>query len=278
MFNQNFYFSLIRKYVILVGTLFNDIKISRTDKNGNIKDFMLVPITYGDKDNTLARVLQDPDIQKQAGIVLPRISFDLISMEYDGNRKLGTTGKLTTINIDDPDNKTMTTIYNPVPYNFYFSVYVYVKNREDGTKIIEQILPYFTPDFTPTVILIPEMNIKHDIPITINSIETTNLNNSMTNFKDRQVMIYTLNMVLKGYLYGPIKKQSVIKFANTSFYISSEVDLHNAVNVTPISEKVTVRPGLTANGQPTSNLSLSVPLNEINASDDYGFITNIEEY
>jgi hypothetical protein len=272
MFGQTFYFSTIRKYVILVGTLFNDIHITRTDKTGNMVDLIEVPVTYGPKDKMLARVIQEPTISRQSATpTLPMISFEMGQIKYDGSRKLHTIGKSSV----KSDANNLKYQYNPVPYNFDFKVYIYAKNAEDGTKIIEQILPYFTPDWTSTVKLIPEMDITMDIPIILNNVSYEDKYDG--DFKNRRAIIWTLDLLLKGYIYGPVKKSGIIKFVNTSFYIPPVADGHlpDAVGVTPVSEKVTIQPGLTVNGQPTSDINLTIPYREIEADDDYGFVTQI---
>lgn len=273
MFGQNFYFSLIRKYVILVGTLVNDMNIIRTDKSGNPTEIIKVPVTYGPKDKMLARVLEDPDISRQTAVpTLPMISFEMGQIRYDGTRKLNTVGKIAI----KKDANTFKYQYNPVPYNFEFKVYIYVKNTEDGTKIIEQILPFFTPDWTTTVKLIPEVEEVKDIPIILNDVKYEDTYDK--DFKQRRAIIWTLDLTLKGYLYGPVKTSGVIKFINTTFYIPNGVpdgQLQNAVGNTSPSERITIQPGLTVNGTPTSNISLTIPYSEIEASDDYGFIDTI---
>jgi hypothetical protein len=274
MFGQTFYFSTIRKYVILVGTLFNDIHITRSDKQGNTTALIKVPISYAPKDKMLARVLQDPAIDREtATIPLPMISFEMGQMRYDGTRKLPTVGRSSVKN-DTLANK-FNYQYNPVPYNIEFKVYIYAKNAEDGTKIIEQILPFFAPDWTTTVKLIPEMDIIMDIPIVLNTINYSD--NYDGAFKERRAIIWTLDLVLKGYIYGPVKKGGIIKFVKTNFYMPNVPDgkLNDAVGVTPIAERLTVQPGLTAEGNPTNNINETIPYNEIEASDDYGFITQI---
>lgn len=280
MFGTPFYFSLLRKYVILTGTLFNNIKITRTDKDGNVTSLLKVPITYAPKDKMLARVIQDPGIDRPtATLPLPAISFEMGKMVYDGTRKLNTIGRMS---VKDADNvNRMKYQYNPVPYNIEFKVYVYAKNAEDGTKIIEQVLPYFTPDWTTTVSLIPEMNITMDIPITLTNISYSD--NYDAEYKERRAIMWTLDLVLKGYLYGPVKKSGIIKFINANIYTPSVADgkLADAVGNTAIAEKVTIQPGLDANGAPINyygqpNTSLNtLPYNEIEVSDDFGYITQI---
>jgi len=272
MFGQTYYHSLIRKYVILVGTLFNDIRIVKTDSSNTEVSLVRVPITYGPKDKMLARVFQDPNINRPTATApLPMISFEMGKMEYDGSRKLHTTGRMAV----QANSNFFNYEYNPVPYNIDFKVSIYAKNVEDGTKIVEQILPFFTPDWTTRVKLIPEMNITMDIPVVLNDISYKD--NYDGDLKDRRQIIWDLDMTVKGYLYGPTKTSGIIKFANVSFYIPSVPDgeLATAVGNTSPSYRITEQPGLTANGQPTSNIALTIPYAEINATDDYGFVEGI---
>jgi hypothetical protein len=271
LFNP-FYFSTIRKYVSLFGTLFNNIRITRTDADGKITDLIRVPITYGPKEKMLARVTQDPNIDKQAAMQLPVMSFEMVGFEYDGKRKLTNVGK---VFVADPANPNIIKYqYNPVPYNIGFKLSVYVKNAEDGSKIIEQILPYFTPDWTTTIFLIPEMNVTMDIPIIMNNIQMQDTYDG--DFKDRRALIWTLDFTLKGYFYGPVKTSKVIKFANTEFFVPSG-PISSAVGVTSPSAHISIQPGLQSNGAPTSNSALSIPVADIIATDNFGFVTDIKE-
>lgn len=279
MFGTPFYFSTLRKYVILVGTLFNNIRITRTDENGNQTALLKVPITYAPKDKMLARVIQDPNIDRQtATIPLPVISFEMGKMTYDGSRKLNTIGRIAAKDADNPSKSKYQ--YNPVPYNIEFKVYIYAKNAEDGTKIIEQVLPYFTPDWTTTVNLIPEMNVNMDIPVILNNINYSD--NYDGQFVNRRAIIWTLDLVLKGYIYGPVRKSNIIKFVNTNFYIPNVADgslTPSSVAGTPIAEKVTVQPGLNANAEPINyygqaNDTLgTLAYTAIEPDDNYGYIT-----
>jgi hypothetical protein len=280
MFGTPFYFSLIRKYVILMGTLVNNIRITRTDTSGNVTSLIKVPVTYAPKDKMLARVLQDPDIDRPSSVVpLPMISFEMGRMSYDGTRKLPTINKIAVKNATEINN--LKYQYNPVPYNIEFKVYVYAKNAEDGTKIIEQILPYFTPDWTTTVKLIPEMEITMDIPIILNDISYSD--NYDGAFQKRRAIIWTLDFVLKGYIYGPVKSNGIIKFVKTNFYLPDTQygGIPNVVGDLPVVERVTTQPGLTANGNPVSyfgqpnNTIATVAYNDIEVSDDFGFVTMI---
>jgi hypothetical protein len=261
-----FYHNLIRKYIITFGTLFNNIYINRTDKNGNRVATIRVPITYGPKDKALTRVLQDPNIDRPtATYPLPMMTFEITGFDYDGTRKLQTINRNA---YNDADRSKRKYQYNPVPYNIGFQLSILVKNAEDGTKIVEQILPYFTPDWTVTALLIPEMDIKHDIPVVLNRVNLDDVYEG--EFTERRSMIWTLDFTLKGYLYGPVKSTKVIKYSITNLY--DEVDR----TADPVA-KIDIQPGLLANGSPTSNSSLSIPVDQILATDDFGFVIDIDD-
>ena len=271
-----FYFNLIRKYVILVGTLFNNIHIYKTDSTGKQISLTRVPITYAAKDKMLARVIQDPAIDRQsATIPLPAISFEMGTFQYDGSRKLPTINAVAVKDANTPSPNKLRYQYTPVPYNIGFKVYIYAKNAEDGTKIVEQILPYFTPDWTTTVNLIPEVEMFMDIPVILNGVSCTDSFDGA--LQKRRTIMWTLDLTVKGYIYGPIRSSNVIKFVDVNFRIPNVDDgkLREAVGNTDIAEYVTVQPGLTANGEPTSNLNNTIPYTLINVDDDFGYINEI---
>lgn len=264
MLGADWYFGLTRKYVVIFGTLFDNINIVRSDSAGALTHAFKVPLTYAPKDKMLTRITQDPSITKLSAINLPMMSFEMTHMWYETDTHLNTIGKVVTMS--DDANK-MKYQFNPVPYNFAFSLYIYVKNAEDGTKIIEQILPYFTPAWTVTAHLIPEMGITKDIPIVLNNVSSQDIYDG--SFIERKTLIWNLDFTLKGYLYGPVREKPIIKFVKTYFYSSTD-------SVDPVIG-ITVQPGLTANGEPTSNTENSVDVNTITAEDDYGFCKIIED-
>lgn len=271
--NPPWYFQTIRKYITMFGRIFSDIQITR-EIGGQRTQLITVPLTYAAKEKMLVRVASDPNIDRQTAIILPVMSFEMIGLKYDGDRKLPTTGRYGAPYAADKNR--LQYQYNPVPYNLEMRLYVYVKNNEDGTKIIEQILPFFTPDWTITANLVPEMNIKVDVPIVMNDVRFEDTYDG--DFRERRAIIWTLDFTIKGYFYGPVRNAAVIKFANTEFFIPTTNTAAEGVGVTPVAEKVTVQPGMLANGAPTSNIDLTVPYSEIEVNDDYGYaqvITNI---
>jgi hypothetical protein len=168
MLGSTFYHQTIRKYVAVFGTLFNDINIERKNSSGDVVERLKVPLAYGPKQKWLLAIQDTTADRKVVATRTPRMGFSMTGISYDTARKLNTIGRNVKANTSSTTTS-MVTMYNPVPYNFDFSLFILVKNAEDGTQILEQILPYFTPEFTVTVNTIPDMNIKADVPILLNS-------------------------------------------------------------------------------------------------------------
>lgn len=274
MFGRTWNHDTLRKYIIVFGTLFNDIYINRTNSTDEIIQTLKIPLTYGPKDKVLARLEQNPTMGNQVGIVLPRISFEMTSMEYDPTRKLNTLNKLTKQSATAGTDDEVKYQYQPVPYDMQFEMNILVKNSEDGTRIVEQIVPYFTPDFTVSVNLMPEVDAARDIPIILNSI--THQDTYEGSFEERRAVIWTLTFTMKGWLYGPTKKSKLIKYAETTFRLPETVSTGNTTNTTN-TVIVASKPGLTANGTPTSNAAASIDYDEIISTDNYGYINTITE-
>jgi hypothetical protein len=273
MFGQIFHHNTLRKYVVLFGTVFNNIYVTRQDSAGETIQTFKVPLSYGPKEKYLARLDGNPDLDNKIAMTVPRIAFEMTSFQYDSERKLNT------LNRTSKNNKRQ---YQPVPYNITFQMSIIVKNAEDGTKIVEQILPYFTPEWTASVHLIPDMEEDPwDIPIILNNISTEDTYEG--NFETRRAIIWTLEFTIKGYLFGPTKNigsgngtdGGVIKYIDVNFRPTANVRTANTTN-TATTETVHVYPGLTANGEPTSNAAASINWNLINADDNYGFIHEFE--
>ena len=274
MFGRTWNHDSLRKYIIVFGTVYNDIYINRLSSTGEVLQTLKVPLTYGPKDKVLSRLEQSPRLDNQVGIILPRISFEMTTLEYDPTRKLNTLNKLTKQSAAAGTDDEVKYQYQPVPYDMQFEMNILVKNAEDGTRIVEQIVPYFTPAFTVSVNVVPEVDGVRDIPIVLNSISSQDQYEG--NFEQRRALIWTLNFTLKGWLYGPSKKSKLIKHAETVFRFPEDVATGNT-NSTANTIVVTSRPGLTANGEPTTNTALSISYEDIISTDNYAIINTITE-
>ena len=205
MLGDSFYHETIRKCVVGFGTLFNDIHISRKDGSGNVIQSMKVPLAYGPKQKFLVRLREDPSITKAVAITLPRIGFEIGQIAYDPTRKLN---KIQKVKKAGSSSAAVNTQYMPVPYNIDFELYTMAKNSDDALQIVEQILPYFQPDYTITINDIVELSNKRDVPIVLSGISYED--NYEGEWTERRAIIYTLSFTAKMYLYGPVTSGKVI--------------------------------------------------------------------
>jgi hypothetical protein len=219
MISNYFYHEIIRKTIIAFGTLFNDIQIKHKDNAGDDFSIITVPIAYGPIQKFLARLEQVPDLKRRAAITLPRISFEMTGIQYDAARKSST---MQTFRSVDKTSGDIVKIFMPVPYNINFRLSIISKLNEDALQIVEQILPYFQPNFNITVDLISSIGEKRDIPIILNDISMED--NYEGDYTTRRNLIYTLDFTAKTYLFGPtgspndglIKKVQVDYYSNTN--------------------------------------------------------------
>ena len=217
MLGQTFYHQTIRKYVVLFGTLFNDLNIEKKNSSGNVVSRQKVPIAYGPKQKFLTRIRQDPNIDRQVAIQLPRMGFEMTSLTYDPIRKLNSVGKIMGRALPTEGQGTLRKMFNPVPYNMDFQLFVFVDNAEDGTQILEQILPFFTPDFNVTINAVSDLGIKLDVPISFNSASLEDTFDG--EFTARRTLIWTLDFFMKGFLYPDIKGGGkIIKSVQVDFH------------------------------------------------------------
>ena len=239
MFGEHFYHKKIRNTVIAFGTIFNNVNIKRLDSSGNPIQNIKVPLSYSPKEKFLARLDAQQDLtgdDSSVAITLPRMSFEVTGYSYDGGRKLNKNQKITKVTTN-ADTTKMNSQYMPVPYDVSFSLSVYVANSDDGLQIIEQILPYFQPDYTVTMIEDRTMDTKRDIPFVLNNVDyEDSYTGSLTTSRR---IIYTLTFTAKIYLFGPISTSAVIKTVSADLYSDTG---SNAPRV----ERVTVTPNPTS--------------------------------
>jgi len=252
MFGTYFYNKNIRNIVILFGTVFNDISVHRTKTDGTLDQKFKVPIAYGPKEKYLARLDERniADVDYSIAMTLPRMSFEITAMTYDAIRKFQKTKRYK--EALPSDNSKVTTGYTPVPYNFEVELNIMVKNSDDGAQILEQIMPYFSPEFHVTMNESQALGIKRDIPIVMTSITTSDTYEG--DMITRRALIHTLNFTVMGYVYGPSTTTGLIR----------EVDVNLGMQIPdPIK----------------FDLNVDVKPNPIDANpdDDFGFTTTVTD-
>ena len=229
MFQDNYTHDSCRRYHTYFAALFSSVYIDRELSDGSIAARFKVPLHFAKIEHALERVQEDPDITRPEAIALPAMSFDMIDAKYSPERHQATRNRLAGQIQGDPNR--FDVMHVPVPYDFHFRLSILIKNIDDGLKIIEQILPYFAPDYTANLEMIPEMGIFQDVPVVL---ESTSMDFDVPNdYKTRVTYIWVLDFNLQGYLYGPIKKWPVIKFANVSFGVAGSNSIFLTVTSQP---------------------------------------------
>lgn len=220
MLDQRFYWGTTRKAIIAFGNMFNNIVIERRDAQGQMVQLIKVPLSYAPKQKFLARIqrrpeLDEPDVQ----IILPRMSFEMVQLQYDPNRKVSPLQQSRSIDSATAANAQ----YAPTPYNLTMYLYIGARNQDDGLQIIEQILPYFNPDYNLTLKAIPQLNIKNDLPIILDTIGfEDDYEGELVN---RRMITWTLSFTMKLNYYGPVSKQGIIRKVIANSY--NDVELIN---------------------------------------------------
>lgn len=224
--NQYFYHQLTRKYVILFGNMFNNITVKRINKitNAEIERFK-VPIVYAPKEKYYARLRTDPDLERPIQVLLPRMSFELVGFTYDASRKQNSLLKM-------PKSSTATKAasqYMGVPYDLSFDLEIYARNIDDGTHVVEQILPYFGPDYTVSMNAVPAMGFIKDVPIILNGV--TNQVEHEGNFDAVRYVSWTLNFTVKAWYYGPVAETKIIRKVFANIYNDPSLQAGSLVRV-----------------------------------------------
>ena len=237
MFGTYFYHQRIRKAVAVFGSLFNNINVVRTNSAGAVMSQVKVPLSYAPKRDFLARIdaTQDgEEAERQIAIKLPRMSFEITNMQYDPARQLPKMNKCVTFptNFEGGARE----LYTPVPYLIGFQLNVYAKSQDDALQIVEQILPYFTPQYTVTVKPLSDFDTKEDTPISLVGITFSDDYEGL--IESRRSIIYTLDFEMKLSLYKNIAATSaVITSADVNIYDYDDTDnLYSTVEVRTFSK------------------------------------------
>jgi hypothetical protein len=217
MLGTYFYHEIIRRTVIAFGTVFNDINVRHKDSSGDSISQIKIPLAYGPVQKFLARIEQQPELNKPIAMTLPRLSFEMTSIQYDPTRKSNVTQTFKAC-----DGGNVKKVYMPVPYNIGFQLNLMSKLQDDALQVVEQILPYFQPSFNLTVDLIDSIGEKRDIPIVLDNVSFTD--DYEGDFSTRRVLIYTFNFTAKTYLFGPIAESTdgLIRKVQVDYYSGTD--------------------------------------------------------
>ena len=249
MLGSHFYHSRIRKSVAVFGALFNNIYVLRTDAAGTkVLNQQKVPLSYAPREKFLDRIRENEDLNSdtKVAVKLPRMSFEMLSIDYDPQRQLPKTNQFKKYN----ETSGFSNIYTPVPYIITFQLNIFAKQQEDALQIVEQIIPYFNPQYSVSIKPIEEYpEIIEDTPVILNGVSF--IDDYEGSVGDRRTIIYTLDFTMKINFYGPIDtNQNVIRKA-----------------ITPVDDE-TIPDG--------EIVTVTLDPGEANPNDDYGFNVDID--
>jgi len=189
----------VRKLVVGFGNLFSGIQIEQINADSS-KRLFTVPLSYASKEKFIMRLTQHSSISENTRIEIgvPQMAFELVGLVYDPLRRMNKLSKMTQIS----NNKnSFTGSYTETPYNFTFNLYVYTRNIEENLQILEQILPYFSPEFIISLNM-SDIHQAVDVPIVLSQ---TNLTQEYEgDFSTRRNIVTTYQFTAKSYVYGNI--------------------------------------------------------------------------
>jgi len=231
MFGSHFYHATMRKSVAVFGTLFNDINIVRKDGSGGILSQQKVPLAYGPKQKFLARLDQETGFDAPMAIKLPRMAFEITSLTQDVAQRGQKLNKIVEQHGSDATKKK--SIKHYTSYDIGMSLYIMAKNQDDGLQIMEQILPYFQPEYTVSIKPVDGFDFKQDVPIVLTGVNIQD--DYEADFLTRRVLIYQLDFTMKMKFYGPTADQGIIREINLDFEkygSNNDVNIFEEVNIT----------------------------------------------
>ena len=249
MFGTYFYNKIITKHVVAFGTLFNNISIKKKDQSDNELSLFKVSISYGPVQKFLARIEQDPNASRKIATTLPRMSFEMVSIDYDGTRKSSVIQKFKTASATDGTD--IKNVFMPTPYNIQFELNIMSKLQDDVLQIVEQILPFFQPSFNLSI------NFR---------------DNYEEDFRTRKIINYTLTFTLKTYLYSeiPSDQDGLIKKVQVDYATDALKSAKREIRYTSTPK------ALQDYNDDNQINSLDDPLIEL--GDDFGFNRDLQEF
>jgi len=233
MFGDHFYHATMRKSVAVFGTLFNNLRVIRKASDGSVLNQIRVPLAYGPKQKFLARLDQETGFDAPMAIKLPRMAFEITGLDIDSTQKLQKRNKIVEEHASDVGKKK--TIKHHTSYNINMSLYIMAKNQDDGLQVVEQILPYFSPEYNVTISPVSGFAHKQDVAVILNSVNIDDQYEG--DFVERRVLIYQLDFTMKMKFYGPTANQGIIREIN--------IDFHDKDNTSKLFEEMDFTIGAT---------------------------------
>lgn len=265
-----YYHELTGKYITAFGAMFTDIKIQRFDKNKNVAQTVKVPITYGPREKFYEINSSDPDKNRKYKYQAPILAYELTGIQYDADRQQIHTHNIN--NYNGSNSQGYQRVLKPIPYILTFRMVVIANSGEDAHKIMEQIVPNFRPEYNLTIFPMEEFpNLSIDTPVIMDEEISYSDDWMRGDIKDQRRVEWEFTFRMKVLYWGATNRGKIIKIVTVNLYAAEQ-----SANSSP-DVVITAQPGLTANGTPTTKLEETIPYQQIDPDDDYGYIVTIEE-
>jgi hypothetical protein len=258
LYQNHFSHSHLKNYAIIMGSLLDGIDVVRYKPDGTEDHRVRVALTYSPKEKFIRRLVEDPDLLSKPAITMPVIGYEMVSMQYAPERKISNNQKF--VFLDPAGIIGPKSVYSPVPYDMVFEATIAAKTQEDMMQIVEQIVPFFAPDFTVSFRGVKNPNTFFNVPITLDSVQRRD--NYEGRFEDGRVLVWSLVFIVKGYFFGPVRDTSVIKHIDLTIFNTSE--LNKSPELRNYIVDYDIEPFIDG-----------VPLADINFDDDYSIKTTV---
>ena len=205
---QYFYNQTLRKLTLAFGGLFDEIYVSKDTSDGKIERTR-VPLTYSGKEKFIRRINEASSISSNVKIetLLPKMAFEMTTLQYDPTRKINKINKKFKSSLVNGETYTQQA-YSEVPYNVQFSLYCFTRTVDDNLQIMEQILPYFSPEFIVTLKM-NEVDTNVDVPIILN---TTNMTEQYEgDMTTRRSVVSSFSFTAKAHIFSRVSDFGIIK-------------------------------------------------------------------
>ena len=219
---NHFYHGTTRKLIVAFGTLFNNIKVIRSDSTE-----ITVPLTYASKEKFYLTLKQNKNLDRIGNMILPRMGFIITDIGYAFERKQSSIGKFHAK--DDSDTSIHKRMYLPVPYDIQIELSIYSRNMEDGLQILEQIIPFFKPSFNITINELDSMGVLRDIPIILDSISHEDTSEGDLT-EGIRLLRWDLSFTIKANFYGPVGDQKIIKRVFVDYHTSKDGNYQDEID------------------------------------------------
>ncbi len=249
MFGDHFYHATMRKSVAVFGTLFNNLKVARKAADGSVLNQVRVPLAYGPKQKFLSRLDQETGFDATMAIKLSRMGFEITGLTLDTTQKMPKRNVISETHASDITKKK--TIKHYTSYDIGMSLYIMAKNQDDGLQIVEQILPYFSPEYSVTITPVSGFNYKQDVSVVLGGVQIDDQYEG--DYTERRVLIYQLDFTMKMKFFGPTGDGAVIREVNIDFHdkdvttaMFEEMDF--TVGATDTADSFTITETITQDG------------------------------